>query len=394
MDLVLNEEEQFIKKTAREFLEAACTTKLIRAMEDDPLGYPADLWGKIADLGWLGMALPEKHGGQGLPLSYLGLILEELGYAAAPVPFHCTMITALAISQFGNDNQSSEILPQVVKGDMILTWAIIEKNPRLLPETIKSKAEADGDSYIINGTKLFVESFNSSQKCLVACRTSQPSSSNEGISLFLVDTKTAGITEIPLINMAKEKQSKLVFNRVSVPKSNLVGKIDEGWPIIEQILDTGTALLCTQMVGSARKQVDLAIEYAKVREAFGKPIAAFQAIAHPCADMIIWVDGGQMLTYEALWRIDQGLPASVEVSQAKAFCNDKCLAVGHHSNIIHGGIAFMQEFDLNLWFRRTNAMTMKLGTSFEHRSRVAKALIDQPGYVRLGASMYELADSP
>ena len=101
-----------------------------------------------------------------------------------------------------------------------------------------------------------------------------------------------------------------------------------------------------------------------------------------------------MLAYEALWRMDQGLPASVEVSQAKAFCNDKCLAVGHHSNIIHGGIAFMREFDLSLWFRRVNVMSMKLGTSFEHRARVAKALIDQPGYVRLGESMYELSAKP
>ncbi len=394
MDLLLSEEEQFIKKTAREFLEAECPPKLIRAMETDDLGYPPDLWKKIADLGWLGMALPEEHGGQGLPLTYLGLVLEELGRTAAPVPFHCTMVPALTIAKDGTEEQRQEILPRISGGDLILTWAMTERDHRLAPEAIQAEAVEDGDSYLISGTKLFVEYFNAAEKCLVACRTANASSDNEGITLFLVDTKSPGISETPLINMAKEKQSKVTFNQVRVPRANLIGQVNQGWPILERMLDRGTILLCAQMVGSARKQAEMALDYAKEREAFGKPIGAFQAIAHPCADMIIWVDGGQMLTYEALWRMDQGLPASVEVSQAKAFCNDKCLAVGHNSNIIHGGLAFMREFDLNLWFRRTNAMTTKLGTSFEHRARVAKALLDQPGYVRLGGSMYEMAASP
>ena len=137
--------------------------------------------------------------------------------------------------------------------------------------------------------------------------------------------------------------------------------------------------------------MEMAIEYAKSRVAFGRPIGAFQSIGHLCADMVLWVDGGQLLTYEALWRIDQGLPASIEVSQAKAFCNEKCQAVVRSSQIIHGGIGFMREFNLNLWYRRVCAWTMRLGTSFEHRARVAKALLGQPGRVQLGESMYELA---
>ena len=394
MDLVLSEEEQFIKRTAREFLEGECSPRLIRAMETDDLGYPPDLWKKMADLGWLGMALPEEYGGQSLPLTYLGLVLEELGYAGAPVPFHPTVMTALAITRHGGEEQRREVLPKVCSGDLVLTWAVQERDHRLVPEAVKTEATADGDGYVISGTKLFVESFRVAQRCLVACRTAKASDTNEGISLFLVDTSSHGISETPLINMAKEKQSKVTFNSVKVPKEDMVGELNGGWPALEQVLDVGTALLCAQMVGSARKQTDMALEYAKQRESFGKPIGAFQAIAHPCADMVIWVDGGQMLTYEALWRMDQGLPASIEVSQAKAFCNDKCLAVGHHANIIHGGLAFMEEFDLNLWFRRTNVMAMKLGTSFDHRARVASALIDQPGYVRLGGSMYELASSP
>ena len=143
-------------------------------------------------------------------------------------------------------------------------------------------------------------------------------------------------------------------------------------------------VLCAQMVGATRKDADMAIEYAKNRVAFGRPIGSFQSIQHLCADMTIWVDGAQMLTYEALWKIDQGMPASVEVSQAKAFCNDKCEAVVRSSQSIHGGIGFMMEFDLHLWFRRVTSWTLRLGTSFEHRANVARALLDTPGQVRLG----------
>ena len=208
--------------------------------------------------------------------------------------------------------------------------------------------------------------------------------SNEGISLFLVDTDSPGISHTPLITIAKDKQSQVVFDGVRVPKASLVGELNQGWPVVERMLEQATALLCAQMVGATRKDAEMGIEYSKSRVAFGRPIGAFQSIQHLCADMIIWVDGAQLLTYEALWKMDQGLPASVEVSQAKSFCNEKCEAVVRSSQIIHGGIGFMMEFNLHLWFRRVSAWTMRLGTSFEHRGKVARALLDRPGPVRLG----------
>ena len=384
MDVLLSEEEQMVKNLAREFLEAECSTALAREMEVDDLGYPPSLWKQMANLGWFGMALPETYGGQGLPLTYLGIILEEVGRAIAPVPFHSTMVAALTISNDGSEDQKREVLPRVASGDSILTWAFTERNPKYLPETIHAEAKKDGDSYVITGTKLFVDNFNVAEKCLVVCRTSPESSANKGISLFLVDTGSQGITHTPLITIAKDKQSKVVFDQVRVPASNMIGEQDQGWPIVENMLDRGTALLCAQMVGAARKDSELGIEYAKGRVAFGRPIGSFQSIQHMCADMIIWVDGGQMLTFEALWRMDQGLPASMEVSQAKSFCNEKCEATVRSSQVIHGGIGFMMEFDLHLWFRRVSAWTMRMGTSFEHRARIAEMLIDHPGKVRLG----------
>jgi len=384
MDVLLSEEEQMVKNLAREFMEAECSTALAREMEVDELGYPPALWKQMANLGWFGMAIPEAYGGQGLPLTYLGLILEEVGRAIAPVPFHSTMVAALTIVNDGTEDQKREILPKVSDGSSILTWAFTEQSPKYLPETIHAEAKKDGDSYVITGTKLFVDNFNAAEKCLVVCRTAPESSGNKGISVFLVDTGSQGITHTPLVTIAKDKQSKVIFDQVRVPASNMIGEQDQGWPIVENMLDRGTALLCAQLVGAARKDTELGIEYAKGRVAFGRPIGSFQSIQHMCADMTIWVDGGQMLTYEALWRMDQGLPASMEVSQAKSFCNEKCEAAVRSSQVIHGGIGFMMEFDLHLWFRRVSAWTMRMGTSFEHRARIAEMLIDKPGKVRLG----------
>lgn len=394
MDVLLSEEEAMLKNGAREFLEAECPPDLARAMESDALGYPPELWRKMAELGWLGLALPEQYGGQGLPLRYLGILFEEAGRAIAPVPLHSTMVPALTIAADGAEQQRAQLLPPVIRGELILTWALLEQDPRFVPESIHAEAVADGDAFVITGAKQFVENVAAAGTCLVACRTAPASPAGEGISLFLVDTDTPGISTTPLVTIAHDAQSRVTFERVRVPRSSLVGELHQGWPIARRMVERGTALLCAQLLGAARKQAEMAIDYAKDRVAFGRPIGAFQSIAHACADMIIWIDGGGLLTYEALWRMDQGLPAGVEVAQAKAFCNDKCMAAGRLSNQIHGGIAFMKEFNLNLWFRRVAAMTMKMGTSFEHRAHVAAALMDQPGRVRLGESMYELAPVP
>ena len=386
MDVLLSEEEQMVKNLAREFLEGECPPSLARAMEQDDLGYPPDLWKQMADLGWFGMSLPEAYGGQGLPLTYLGIVLEEVGRAIAPVPFHSTMVAALAINANGSEQQRRELLPGVATGGTILTWAFNERDPRFLPHTIQARAIADGGDFILSGTKLFVDNFNSAAKCLVVCRTGAYSEENpkDGISLLLVDTNAPGVSHVPLTTLAKDKQSIVTFDQVRVPTSNLIGQQDQGWELAQDMLDRGTALLCAQMVGAARKDSEMGIEYAKNRVAFGRPIGSFQSIQHLCADMTIWIDGCQLLTYEALWKMDQGLPAGLEVSQAKAFCNDKCEAAVRSSQVIHGGIGFMMEFDLHLWFRRVSAWTMRMGTTFEHRSRIARTLLDQPGKVRLG----------
>ncbi|SEF13805.1 Acyl-CoA dehydrogenase [Burkholderia sp. WP9] len=393
VQVLLDDEQEMIRDAARAFLRGECSTKLVREMERDPKGYPPALWHKAAELGWQGLCLPETYGGSAMPLVYLGLVLQEIGRAVAPLPLLSTVVAALTIARDGSDSQRDAILPAVARGEKLLTWAVVENGAYCSPTAVHTTARREGDDFVINGSKLFVDNFVSADACLVACRTSGDASRGaEGLSLFLVDTVSAGITHRALVTTAKDQQSEVVFKDVRVPVGQCIGALDQGWPVVEAMLDVATALLCAQMLGAARKDAEMAIEYAKMREAFGQPIGAFQSVQHMCADMIIWIDGGELLTYEALWKMDQGLPHTVEVSQAKAFCNEKCEAVVRNAQVIHGGIGFMMEFDLHLWFRRVSAWTMRLGTTHEHRARIAHALLDLPGHVVLGRPVPVLTD--
>lgn len=376
MDVLLNEEEDLLKTSVRAFLEAECPPSLVRAVEQQDPGFPPELWAAAAKQGWTALVLPEAYGGDGAPLSHLGLILEEAGRAAAPLPLLSSVVTALAVAESGTDAQRGAVLPGVINGLAILTWAVVEADGRLGPDSVQCTATPDGDGFTLTGTKLFVDYFGASSHCLVACRTAPATANSAGISLFLVDTSAPGITHSVLPTMAGDRQCKVVLEGVRVGRADLVGGLGEGWPIAERLIERATALLCAQIVGATRKAVDMAIDYAKDRVAFGRPIGAFQAIAHICADIVTWVDGAQLLTYEALWRLSQGLPATLEVATAKAFCNVRCQMCLHQANQIHGGLSQIKDFDLQLFYQRASAWTMRLGTTFEHHRTIAHAVLD------------------
>ena len=387
MDTTLSEEEVMVRESARKFLETECPTKLVRAMEKDELGYPPALWKQAAELGWQGMSLPEKFGGSELPLTYLGLVMQEVGRHLAPLPLLSTVSAALTIAAHGSEAICAEVLPKVAAGDTVLTWALQEQDPRLVLDSVHLPAVAEGDHFVLNGSKLFVDNFAVADQCLVVCRI------GKDLAVLLVDCKSPGISHNALTTLAKDKQSEVIFKDVRVPRSRLIGSAGEGEAIATGMIDRATALLCAQMLGATRKDMEMAVEWSKYRKAFGQPIGAFQSLQHMCADMLMWVDGGELLTFEALWKMDQGEPASVEVSQAKAFCNEKCQAVVRGCQVIHGGIGFIMEFDLQLWYRRVCCWTTRLGTAFEHRARVAQALLDMPGQVILGRPVPVVAEA-
>ncbi len=379
MDVLPDEQETLIQETAREFFAAESTPALVRATEKDPVRYSAALWKKTADLGWLGISLPEDCGGQGLPLTYAGLLLEEAGRALAPVPLHGTLVVALMLARHGSAAQRS-LLRQVVQGELILAFAAQAPEGAWSPQGEGLTGRLEGDHVVLNGSRAFVDGFRESGRCLTLYRVE----GGGGVAAALVDTRSAGLGCTDYVTTAKDSQARVDFDNVRVPLGDVVGPPGGGTTLPRELCDYAAALMASQLTGATRRDMELAVEYAGQREAFGQPIGAFQAIQHLCADMLIAVDGAQLLVHEALWRLDQGLPATLEVSQAKAFASEKCLFVARSAQQIHGGIGFMMEFDLQLWYRRIVAWSLRCGSVREHRRQVAAALLDQPGKARLG----------
>ena len=382
MNTLPDEQEVEVQQAVAQFLKTECTPVLIRASEVGFSGYSKQLWEKFSSLGWLTLCLPEDVGGQALPMTYLGLLLEEVGRYIAPLPVHSTMVPALILAKYGSPDQRA-LLKHVGAGSLMLSFAATGKSGLWSADALSVKGRRDGDDIVLSGASYFVDHFSTSEKSLVALRLIDGGTGRDEPAAFLVDTASKGITVQQLHPMAKDNECVVTFDNVRVPAANMLGRPGQGADIVNQLQNYAAVLLVSQMQGAARQAMESAVEYVNNREAFGQPIGAFQAIQHMAADMMNAVDGSQLLAREAIWRLSRGQPANVEVSQAKAFANEKCLMVCRSAQQMFGGLGFISECDINLWFRRVASWSLRCGTTYEHRARVASILLDTPGLVRL-----------
>jgi len=380
MDILLDEQEVQIREAASEFLAGECTSALVRKIETDPLQYSPALWEKFAENGWLQLCLSDKNGGQELPLTYLALLFELAGYHIAPIPLHSTMVPAMIIDRYGSAEQQ-QLLQHVLSGELILSHAVTEVNGRWTPESIKLEGRVEGNGLVLNGTKTFVGSYRASKQCLVVYREA---AAPHHLGVVLVPTDATGLSSDALVSMAKDGEANVQFNNVRVPLNERIGSPEQGNAIALEVMDLSSVLYASMIAGAGRRTLDMAVAHAKQREAFGQPIGAFQAIQHLCANMVNAIDGTTMLAREALWRMDQKLPYRVNVAQAKSFGNEQGMMVVRSAQQIHGGMGFIRDFDLNLWYRRVGSWSLRGGTAAEHRRTIAAALLDQPNKVRIG----------
>jgi alkylation response protein AidB-like acyl-CoA dehydrogenase len=375
MDLGLSEEQEMLKKSAREFLGRECPKKLVRELDDSDAGYSEELWKKMADLGWMGLAFPEKYGGNGGSFLDLAVLLEEMGYNILPGPFFSTVVLAgLTIMNAGSDQQKEEYLKKIVSGELIMTVALAEIDGTCTARSINTAAELKGENYILNGTKLFVPDANIAGYIIVAARTRKGFKPESGVTLFIVDGKSAGIKITPLKTLARDKQCEVVFKDVRVPKVNVLGKVNAGWTAIESTLQEAAVAKCAEMVGGAQASLDMAVNYAKERVQFGHPIGSFQAIQHYCADMVTDVDGSRFIMHRAAWSLSQGLPSQMLVSMAKAWISEAYLRVARISHQIFGAVGFTWDHDMHLYFRRAKTGEQAYGDAAYHRKIVAQQL--------------------
>ncbi|MFQ5924479.1 MAG: acyl-CoA dehydrogenase family protein [Dehalococcoidia bacterium] len=375
MDLGFSEEQEMLRKTARDFLTNECPKSLVREMVEDEKGYTPQLWRKMAELGWMGLALPDEYDGMGMGFLDLVVLLEEMGRACLPGPFFSTVVLGgFTILEAGTEEQKREFLPRIVNGDVILTLALTEPSARYDAASITVEATPEKDEFSISGTKLFVPDANIADFMVCVARTKDGATPEEGITLFLVDAKSPGITTTLLKTIAGDKQCEVIFDNVRVAKGNMLGELDKGWPVVERILQKATVALCAQMIGGAQAALEMSVAYAKERVQFGRPIGSFQAIQHHCANMVTDVDGSRFITYEAAWKVSEGLPATMEVSMAKAWVSEAYRRVTLLGHQIHGGIGFCMDHDMPLYFKRAKAAEPTFGDADWHQEIVAREL--------------------
>jgi len=373
MDLGLTEEQELLKNSARDFLEKEAPESYVRQMEEDERGYSPEVWKKMADLGWQGLIIPEDLGGAGFGYLDLIVLLEEMGRALVPGPFVSTMVAATAIMEGGSDQQKQEWLPRIASGDVIATLALTEPSARFDAEGVELKAEKQGENYTLSGTKLFVPDAHVSDLLVVAARTG--GQGEQGVSLFLVDAKSQGISTEVLKTIASDKQCEVRFENVSVPAANLLGGEGQGWEIMKRVMLKATCMEAAYLVGLAQMDFEISVNYAKERVQFGRPIGSFQAIQHKAADMVTDVDGARFIMYRAAWSVAENEPdAEMQVSMAKAWVSDATRRVVAHGQQIHGGIGFTKDYKIQLYFRRQKRGELMWGDGDFHREKVAELL--------------------
>lgn len=369
MDFDFTEEQEILRKSAREFLTAKCPASLVRAVEESREGYSAELWQKMAELGWLGLALPEEFGGSGGGFVEMSVLMEEMGRALAPVPFVPVILCQYAIMGAGSNEQKSRFLPPMASGQSLMTFAFHDPALSFDPAGIETRATRKGEAYILNGTKLLVPYGNVADAYLVVARTE--GQGDNGISLFVLDRSAPGITISSLGNIAADAQCEVLLENVKIGKDGLLGPEGKGWSIVKRLLERGAALKCAEMVGGAQWVLDKTVDYAKTRIQFDRPIGSFQAIQHKCANMALACDGARFVTYQATWLHSEGLPCGREIAITKAWVSEAYNRICLEAHQVHGAIGFTREYDLQLYTRRAKAAELAFGDSRYHYETLA-----------------------
>ena len=366
MDFTLNEEQEMFKDMARKFFESECDVSMVRKIEASDSGHMPEMWSKMAELGWLGIIIPEEYEGFDLSLMEVAILFEEIGRAAFDSPLMSTLMGTLAILEGGSEAQKKNLLPEIVAGNLILTLAVQEPNVSYDPSYVSVSAASKDDGFILNGKKLFVPYANVADSILVVARTQGDPGDEEGITVFMVDAKDPGIELTPLETVAPDRQFQVEFKNVTVSSENILGDLHTGLPLVTSVIEKATAIQCAEMVGGAENEMKATAAYALERVQFDRPIGTFQAVQHHLANMYTDINGSRWLTYQALFCLSQGQSASREVAMAKAFASNACQRVSYNATQVHGGMGVDMDNDLHFYFRRSKAMDLRFGPSAIH----------------------------
>jgi alkylation response protein AidB-like acyl-CoA dehydrogenase len=374
MDLDFTEEQQMLRETVRGLCDQLAPFPVVRKMEDDPVGYPSELWKEMGALGLIGLTLPEEHGGSGLTALEAAIMYEELGRALTPSPhFVSAVMSAGALLRAGSDEHQRTWLPQIATGEAILTPAWLEPGGGFGPKGVQVRATPDGNGVRLRGAKRHVLFAGPATRLLVLARMGD---GERDIDLFLVDPNDPGVQLTQQRTISGDTQYRVDLTDVHVPASDRIGAAGSGWTTWDDVMHDGIILLAAQAVGGAQRSLEITVEYAKTRHQFDKPLGAFQAIAHYLADASTTVDGGTTLVYEAAWARANGKPVGRLAPMAKLFACQAYRDVTAMSLQVHGGIGFSIECDAQLFFRRAKHLQMMWWDSRYLEELIASDVLD------------------
>lgn len=377
MNFGFSDEQELLRATARKFLENECTSAFVRQRMGEAAGVTDEFWTKLAEQGWLGLVYPEPYGGSGLGFVDLTVLMEEMGRVVMPGPYLSTVLLGgLTILEAGSAEQKTVWLPRIAGGEAKAALAWIEPNARWDAAGITAGAKPLGGDWVLNGTKLFVLDAHLADVLVAVARTGDGKQAEHGVSLFLVPKGTVGL-EVKLLPTMDQtrKLCEVTLRDVRVPGAALLGPRDGGWSPLSRVIDRATVALCAEMCGGAQRVLDMTVDYAKVRVAFGRPIGSYQGVKHKAADMLVDVENAKSLTYYAAWAVDENVPeAPLAASMAKAYCSDAFRKAAGTGIQLHGGIGFTWEHDLHLYFKRAKSSEFTFGDATYHRERVAQLI--------------------
>jgi alkylation response protein AidB-like acyl-CoA dehydrogenase len=369
MNFAFTDEQEELRKTVRSFLENKSSEEAVREQMETEDGFDAAVWSQMGEqMGLQGLSIPEEFGGSGYGFVELGIVLEEMGRALLCAPFFSTAVLAAnTLLLSGDDAAKAKYLPGIASGETIATLAYVEPSGKWDESGITMTATKSGDGYTLSGTKSFVLDGNAASLIIVAAKTAA------GTSLFAVDGNAAGLTKTNLSTMDQtRKQAKLEF--ADTP-AELIGTDGQGWTTLETVLDLAAVALAAEQVGGAQKVLEMAVDYAKVRVQFGRPIGSFQAIKHKCADMLLEVESAKSAAYYGMWcasEMNDELPSTA--SLAKAYCSEAYFHAAAENIQIHGGIGFTWEHPAHLYFKRAKSSELLFGDPTYHREQLAQRI--------------------